>query len=135
MFVVDRQAGLLPQDEELARLLRRTRKPLALAVNKIDVPAHSIRTAEFHDYAGPGDQLRYDAVIDSMDERAAATRGTVLKNGAPIGHVDLMFSHVNRSAQPLDLPDHNFVFTDEFMNLLKTFQRQTISGSGEADGG
>ncbi|MDH3687135.1 MAG: ribosome biogenesis GTPase Der [Myxococcales bacterium] len=48
LFVVDGQAGLLPQDEELARLLRRTRKPLALAVNKIDVPAHAVRTAEFH---------------------------------------------------------------------------------------
>jgi len=48
LFVVDGQAGLLPQDEELARLLRRTRKPLALAVNKVDVPAHSVRTAEFH---------------------------------------------------------------------------------------
>lgn len=48
IFVVDGQAGLLPQDEELARLLRRTRKPLAVAVNKIDVPAHSVRTAEFH---------------------------------------------------------------------------------------
>jgi len=48
LFVVDGQAGLLPQDEELARLLRRTRKPLALAVNKIDVPAHGVRTAEFH---------------------------------------------------------------------------------------
>jgi len=48
LFVVDGQAGLLPQDEELARLLRRTRKPLALAVNKIDVPAHQVRTAEFH---------------------------------------------------------------------------------------
>jgi len=48
LFVVDGQAGLLPQDAELARLLRRTRKPLALAVNKIDVPAHAVRTAEFH---------------------------------------------------------------------------------------
>jgi GTP-binding protein len=48
LFVVDGQAGLLPQDEELARLLRRTRKPLALAVNKIDVPVHEVRTAEFH---------------------------------------------------------------------------------------
>jgi GTP-binding protein len=48
LFVVDGQAGLLPQDQELARLLRRARKPLALAVNKIDVPAHMARVGEFH---------------------------------------------------------------------------------------
>ena len=40
--------GLLPDDEELARALRRTRKPLAVAVNKVDRPSHELRVAEFH---------------------------------------------------------------------------------------
>jgi GTP-binding protein len=48
LFVVDGKAGLLPEDEGLARTLRRSDKPLALAVNKIDTPAHLGRTAEFH---------------------------------------------------------------------------------------
>jgi GTP-binding protein len=48
VFVVDGQVGLLPEDEELARALRRTRKPLAVAVNKVDRPAHELRVAEFH---------------------------------------------------------------------------------------
>ncbi|MEE3329629.1 MAG: GTPase, partial [Myxococcota bacterium] len=37
LFVVDGKNGLLPEDEEIARTLRRSDKPLALAVNKIDV--------------------------------------------------------------------------------------------------
>ncbi|MDX1649980.1 MAG: ribosome biogenesis GTPase Der, partial [Myxococcota bacterium] len=48
LFVVDGRAGLLPQDEEIARVLRRTHRPVALAVNKVDVPAHEVRVAEFH---------------------------------------------------------------------------------------
>ena len=48
ILVVDGKAGLLPEDERLARELRRTDKPVALAVNKIDHPRHRERTAEFH---------------------------------------------------------------------------------------
>ena len=40
LFVVDGKAGLLPEDEAIARTLRRTRKPLSLLVNKIDNPRH-----------------------------------------------------------------------------------------------
>lgn len=35
-FFVDARAGLTPDDEEVARLLRKTRKPLLLVVNKLD---------------------------------------------------------------------------------------------------
>ncbi len=53
LFVVDGQAGLLPDDEEIARTLRRTDKPVALAVNKIDLPEHEDRTAEFYSLGFP----------------------------------------------------------------------------------
>lgn len=89
-----------------------------------------IRTAEFEDYAVPGDQLRYDAVVESLDERAAVTTGTVHKNGEPIGRVDLIFSHVNQAAKVPDMPEHNFVFTDQFTNLLAAFRGPARGGSG-----
>lgn len=47
LFVVDGQAGLNPVDLELARLLRRTSKPVMLAINKIDVDQHQPNAAEF----------------------------------------------------------------------------------------
>ena len=40
LFVVDGKAGLLPEDEAIARTLRRTRKPLSVVVNKVDNPRH-----------------------------------------------------------------------------------------------
>ena len=47
IFVVDGQDGLAPLDQELAKMLRRTAKPLLLAINKIDVDQHMPRAAEF----------------------------------------------------------------------------------------
>lgn len=90
-----------------------------------------IKFAEFTDYAGPGDQLQYDAVIETMDERAAVTSGTVLKNGKPIGKVGLIFSHVNQSDKAGEMPDHNFVFTSQFLDLLQAFRARTDSNDGE----
>jgi len=48
VLVVDARQGIVPLDEELAQLLRRTGKLLSLAVNKIDTSQHSPLAAEFH---------------------------------------------------------------------------------------
>lgn len=47
LFLVDGQSGLTPVDEEIARQLRRTDKPLVLVVNKIDHNNHQALDAEF----------------------------------------------------------------------------------------
>jgi GTP-binding protein len=56
LFVVDAQQGLSPIDQELARMLRRSRKPIVLVVNKIDHPNHENLAIEF-------DSLGFDANI------------------------------------------------------------------------
>ena len=48
VLVVDARQGIVPLDEELVHLLRRTGRPLSLAVNKVDVLQHSPMAAEFH---------------------------------------------------------------------------------------
>ncbi len=48
ILVVDARQGLLPLDEELARGLRATGKPIALAVNKADSDRQEDLGAEFH---------------------------------------------------------------------------------------
>jgi GTPase len=48
LFVTDGQSGVLPEDQSIARTLRRTDKPIALLVNKVDVPGHAARVGEFH---------------------------------------------------------------------------------------
>jgi len=47
LFTVDAQQGLTPIDQELARLLRRSKRPVVLVVNKIDHPKHEDLAGEF----------------------------------------------------------------------------------------
>ena len=47
LFVVDAKQGLSPIDQELARLLRKSQKPIVLVVNKIDDPKHENLAADF----------------------------------------------------------------------------------------
>src|SRR4029077_14724106 len=47
LLVVDARDGLTPIDEDLARLLRRSRKPIVVAVNKIDNDKHESLAADF----------------------------------------------------------------------------------------
>jgi GTPase len=47
LFIVDAKEGLSPLDEELARILRKSRKPVVLAINKIDNQKHEPLAAEF----------------------------------------------------------------------------------------
>ncbi len=47
IFLVDGRAGYTPADTEIANLLRRTHKPIVVAVNKLDGPKHDDLTADF----------------------------------------------------------------------------------------
>ena len=66
LFVVDAKEGLSPIDEDLARTLRRSRKPIVLVVNKIDNEKHEPLAAEF-------DSLGFDRSISISAEH---NRGT-----------------------------------------------------------
>jgi len=48
MLVVDGRTGMLSTDEEVANILRTTKKPVVLAVNKIDSPSREMDMYEFY---------------------------------------------------------------------------------------
>jgi GTP-binding protein len=77
LFVVDAKAGLGPGDEEIAGILRRSRKPVVLIANKSDEPGRDAEALEFHRLGlgdpvpisalhghGSGDLL--DAIVDAL---------------------------------------------------------------------
>ena len=61
LFVVDARDGLTPVDEELARMLRKSRKPILLVVNKIDNEKHENLAVDF-------DSLGFKRVISISAE-------------------------------------------------------------------
>jgi GTP-binding protein len=48
LFVVDTRAGITPGDEELAQILRESRKPVLVLANKVDDPSQEPLALEFH---------------------------------------------------------------------------------------
>ena len=61
LFVVDAQIGITPGDEEVAQILRETRKPVFLLANKIDDPTREEAALEFH-RLGLGDPIPLSAL-------------------------------------------------------------------------
>ncbi len=74
----------------------------------------------------PGQTIRFEAELQHIDNSGASTAGVVSRTEPGsgrwevIGHIDLLFSHADRSMMGLDLPEHNFVFGDNLKIILQT---------------
>lgn len=79
LFVVDARSGITPGDEEIADILRRSGKPVIVAVNKVDDPRRDSEAAEFHKL-GLGEPVPISAMHgygtgDLLDQIVAALPG------------------------------------------------------------
>lgn len=85
-----------------------------------------IGRATFHRLVRPGDTLAYNARIDQLSPDGASISGTVrlgLGDDAPlVAEIELMFSHIDKNLAGAAFPEHNFVFTEQFTELLKTYR-------------
>src|SRR5262245_28521678 len=81
LLVVDAKAGVTPGDEELAEILRSSRRPVLVLANKLDDPRRDLEALEFHRLGlgdpipisalhghGSGDLL--DEIVDRLPGRA-----------------------------------------------------------------
>jgi GTPase len=76
LFVVEAITGLTPADEEAAAILRRTRAPVLVAVNKSDNPKRELEAAEFYalgwEHTYPIAAVHGRGVADLLDEVVTA---------------------------------------------------------------
>jgi len=42
--------------------------------------------------------------------------------GELVGEIEMMFSHIDQNMAGLEFPEHNFVFTEQFTELLKGYR-------------
>ena len=80
-----------------------------------------VKRAVFHTLVRPGDQIRFAAEIERLDDAAAMTVGRIRRDDDLVGEVDLVFSHIDQNLSGLDFPEENFVFTEEFRSLLNMY--------------
>jgi 3-hydroxyacyl-[acyl-carrier-protein] dehydratase len=81
-----------------------------------------IGRATFHRLVRPGETIHYIAKIDSLDEHGASITGTVKVENDLVAEIELMFSHVDKNMAGIEFPEHNFVFTEQFTELIKTYK-------------
>lgn len=108
LFVVDVVEGLTPVDQSLAKILRKTSKPVILVNNKADSPKRRLGAAEF---AKLGFEAQYDVsaahgvgipqLVDGISEKLGLQAP---EGGKPeLDHDDIDAKKAARRAQPLKL--------------------------------
>ena len=85
-----------------------------------------VSKATFHRLVRPGDTIHFHARVDQLSEQGAATHGTVTCGDDTVAEIEMMFSHIDQNMSGIAFPEHNFVFTEQFTELLKTYR--TSSG-------
>ncbi|MCL2403179.1 MAG: ribosome biogenesis GTPase Der [Coriobacteriia bacterium] len=131
IFLVDGQTGLTADDESLARLLKRTKKPVFLAVNKVDDPTSERETYEFWNL-GLGEPYPVSATHgtgtgDLFDEIVAAlpksdTIGTVAGDGQSSA-AGTSTAHADAD----DLYDDSGDFAEDYFDDLDEDEKRRVS--------
>jgi 3-hydroxyacyl-[acyl-carrier-protein] dehydratase len=80
-----------------------------------------VKRAKFHREVRPGEQIRHEAVIEHVAPEAATTVGKSWIDSELLAEIDIVFSHIDNNLSGLTFPKENFVFTDEFKSLLRTY--------------
>jgi 3-hydroxyacyl-[acyl-carrier-protein] dehydratase len=83
-----------------------------------------IGRATFHRLVRPGDTIIYQAKIEQLSEAGASIAGKVTVEEELVAEIELMFSHIDQNMAGMAFPEHNFVFTEQFTELLKSYRTQ-----------
>lgn len=86
--------------------------------------------ATFHRLVRPGDTILFKATVDQLNEQGASISGRVelhddKAHAAGVGlvaEIELMFSHIDQNMAGVKFPEHNFVFTEQFTDLLGNYR-------------
>src|SRR4051795_10312772 len=81
-----------------------------------------IGRATFHRLVRPGETIQYAAKIEQLNEQGASIAGRVTVADQLVAEIELMFSHIDQNIAGLEFPEHNFVFTEQFTELLKSYR-------------
>jgi len=120
LFVVDAKEGLSPIDAELARALRKSRKPVVLVINKIDNEKHEALAAEF-DSLG----FRSNVLISAEHGRGISDLSDAIDRLLPSPTVDSRFTvHESLAVAILGRPN---VGKSSLINSIVRSERAIVS--------
>jgi len=81
-----------------------------------------VTKATFSRLVRPGETIAFAARVEQLSEQGASISGIVTSGADKVADIELMFSHIDQNMAGLEFPEHNFVFTGQFLDLLKTYR-------------
>jgi len=94
-----------------------------------------VTRAKFYCHVVPGDQIRLEAnVIGEIRLEGALIEGRITRNGDLVAEIQMMFAHLDQSRAPMELGEENFVFTEDFIRMLRMRQLNHLEPPSEKHG-
>ena len=79
-----------------------------------------VTRATFYAHVLPGDRVRFEAeVVGEIRPEGASIQGTISRNGEHVADIEMMFAHLDQSRAPVETGEENFVFTEDFIRMLR----------------
>lgn len=79
-----------------------------------------VTKATFFRRVVPGDQIRLEATVDGeVRPEGASIRGRITRNGDLVAEMQMMFAHLDQSRTPIEVGEENFVFSEDFLRMLR----------------
>ncbi|MGQ9633281.1 MAG: ribosome biogenesis GTPase Der [Bryobacteraceae bacterium] len=139
IFLVDGRSELTSADLELARLLRRLARPIALAVNKIDSPVREALAHEFHSLGIPNlfpvsaeHRLGLEELLDHVTSGFPVTEQTVDETSQPAIRVAIIGRpNVGKSTLLNRLVGHERAIVSEIAGTTRDAVDETVTFAGQ----
>ena len=94
-----------------------------------------VTRATFHCHVVPGDQIRLEAVVvGEIRPEGASIEGRITCNGRLVAEIEMMYAHLDQSRAPQETGDENFVFTDDFVRMLRMRSLNRLKGPASPGG-
>lgn len=81
----------------------------------------------FHDYASPGDQLRYETVVEDMKPSGSIVRANAQREGQLLVEAEIVFAHLDDRFAGVELFDPGM-----FLGILRSYRLYEVGQ--QADG-
>lgn len=79
-----------------------------------------VAKATFHTRVRPGDQIRFEAAVrGEVRPEGASIEGRITCGETLVGEIEILFAHLDPANAPPEVGEENFVFNDDFVELLR----------------
>jgi 3-hydroxyacyl-[acyl-carrier-protein] dehydratase len=79
-----------------------------------------VAKATFHARVRPGDQIRFEAAVrGEVRPEGASIEGRITCGETLVAEIEILFAHLDPANAPPEVGEENFVFNDDFVELLR----------------